>query len=144
MGSKRTAEDVLNAYIQEYQGKFVVVKFGEKAGVLAAFSDGSIVGKNTTRAEVMGRVEHGATIGNIDLYIEERLLRAYCSAMSFSYNTFKEQLSRSFRLSYVQRKDLLAKTDGPPMRVRALQITRRTDEEDDVLTVPTLVPVAVG
>jgi hypothetical protein len=143
-GGKRTAEDVLNAYVQEYQGKLVVVKFGERAGVMAAFSDGSIVGRNTTRSEVMGRVEHGATIGNIDLYIEERLLRAYCSAMSFSYATFREQLSRSFRVSYVQRKDLMAKTDGPPMRVRALQITRRIDEEDDVLTLPTLVPVAIS
>ena len=144
VGSKRTAEDVLNAYVQEYQGKLVVVKYGERAGVLAAFSDGSIVGKNTTRAEVMGRVEHGATLGNIDLYIEERLLRAYCSTMSFSYTTFKEQLSRSFRVSFVQRKDLMSKTDGPPMRVRALQITRRIDEEDDVLTLPTIIPVAVS
>lgn len=143
-GSKRTAEDVLNSFIQEYQGKFVVVKFGEKAGVLAAFSDGSIVGKNTTRAEVMGRVEHGATIGNIDLYIEERLLKAYCSAMSFSYTTFKEQLSRVFRISFVLRKDLLAKTDGPPMRVRAMQITSRADDGDNVITVPTVVPVAVS
>jgi hypothetical protein len=137
---KRSAEDVLNAYIQEYQGKFVVVKFGEKAGVAAAFSDGSIVGKNTTRAEVMGRVEHVS--GAVEFYIEERLLRAYCSTMSFSYNTFREQIAKEFIVGYVQRKDLLAKTDGPPMRVTAIKITRRADDIDDAILQP-LVPVAV-
>ena len=142
-GGKRSAEDVLNAYVQEYQGKFVVVKYGERASVLAAFSDGSVVGRNTTKSEVMGRVEHGATIGNTDVYIEERLLRAYCSTMSFSYTTFKEQLSRTFTVSHVQRKDMLGKTDGPPMRVTALKITRRTDEVDDVLA-RELIPVAIG
>jgi hypothetical protein len=140
---KRTAEDVLNAYIQEYQGKFVVVKFGEKAGVMAAFSDGSIVGKNTTRAEIMGRVEHGVGGGGVDFYIEERLLRAYCSTMSFSYSTFRDQISRQFIVSFMQRKDMLAKTDGPPMRVNAVKITRRADDIDDVILQP-LVPVAVS
>jgi hypothetical protein len=143
-GSKRTAEDVLNSYIQEYQGKFVVVKYGEKAGVLAAFSDGSIVGKNTTRSEVMGRVEHGASMGNIDLFIEERLLRAYCSAMSFSYAAFKDQLSRTFKISFLHRKDLMAKTDGPPMRVSAIQISSRADDADNILTIQPVVPLAVS
>lgn len=141
-GGKRTAEDVLNAYIQEYQGKFVIVKFGEKAGVLAAFSDGSIVGKNTTRTEIMGRVEHGVGGGGVDFFIEERLLRAYCSAMSFSYNTFREQISAQFIVSFMQRKDMLAKTDGPPMRVSAVKITRRAEDVDDVILQP-LVPVAI-
>jgi hypothetical protein len=140
---KRTAEDVLNAYIQEYQGKFVVVKFGEKTGVLAAFSDGSIVGKNTTRAEIMGRVEHGVGGGGVDFYIEERLLRAYCSAMSFSYTTFRDQISKQFITSFMQRKDMMAKTDGPPMRVSAVKITRRADDVDDVILQP-LIPVAIS
>jgi hypothetical protein len=134
---------VLNAYIQEYQGKFVVVKFGEKTGVLAAFSDGSIVGKNTTRAEIMGRVEHGVGGGGVDFYIEERLLRAYCSAMSFSYTTFRDQISKQFITSFMQRKDMMAKTDGPPMRVSAVKITRRADDVDDVILQP-LVPVAIS
>jgi hypothetical protein len=140
---KRTAEDVLNAYIQEFQGKFVVVKFGEKAGVSAVFSDGSIVGKNTTRSEVMGRVEHGVGGGGVDFYIEERLLRSYCSAMSFSYNTFREQISKLFITNFMQRKDMMAKTDGPPMRVNTVKITRRADDIEDAILQP-LVPVAVG
>lgn len=143
ISGKRTAEDVLNSYIQEYQGKFVVVKYGDKAGVAAAFSDGSIVGKNTTRAEIMGRVEHGASSGGIDFYIEERLMRAYCSAMSFSYSTFREQIAKQFITSFVTRKDMLGKTDGPPMRVNAIKITRRADDVEDVL-IPTIVPVAIS
>ena len=133
---KRTAEDVLNAYIQEYQGKFVVVKFGEKAGVMAAFSDGSIVGKNTTRAEIMGRVEHGVGGGGVDFYIEERLLRAFCSNRSFSYATFLTEIRTAFTVHQVPRKDLLAKTDGPPMRVTALKLTAHADTLDDELLRP--------
>ena len=57
----RTAEDVLNTYIQEFQGKFVVVKYGEKASPAAMFGDGTTIGRSTTRAEVMGRAEHGVT-----------------------------------------------------------------------------------
>jgi hypothetical protein len=144
LGSKRTAEDVLNSYIQEYQGKLVVVKYGDSAGLAASFSDGSIVSKNTTRTEVMGRVEHGVTAGCVDFYIEERLLRAYCSNMSFSYATFKGQLERLFNVSYVQRKDLMAKTDGPHMRVAAMRISRRITETDDAVIVHAPVPVAVG
>jgi len=60
-GGSVNAEDVLNSYIQENQGKFVVVKYGERSGLLAHFQDGTEVGRNTARQEVMGRVEHGHT-----------------------------------------------------------------------------------
>ncbi|MFM7010719.1 MAG: DUF927 domain-containing protein [Betaproteobacteria bacterium] len=135
-GGKRTAEDVLNAYIQEYQGKFVVVKYGEKAGPAAMFSDGSSVGKTTTRAEVMGRVEHGVSPGTVDFYIEERLLRAFCSNMSFSYATFRQEIASTFSVYTAPRKDMLAKTDGPPMRVTAIKLTANTDSLDETLLKP--------
>jgi hypothetical protein len=88
-------------------------------------------------------VEHGVVMGQIDFYIEERLLRSYCSNMSFSYNTFKQQLSETFSVSHVQRKDMLSKTDGPPMRVPAVKISRNINEVDDVLLQP-LVPLATS
>jgi hypothetical protein len=135
-GGKRSAEDVLNSYIQEYQGKFVVVKFGEKASPAAMFGDGSSVGRTTTRAEVMGRVEHGVSPGYVDFYIEERLLRAFCSNMSFSYATFLTEIRTAFTVHQVPRKDLLAKTDGPPMRVTALKLTAHADTLDDELLRP--------
>ena len=141
-GGKRTADDVLNAYIQEYQGSLVVVKFGEKAGPLAHFHDGAIIGKNTTKREVMGRVEHGVTAGAIDFYIEERLLRAFCSNMSFGYVNFKRQMEALHSVSYMPRKDMMAKTDGPPMRVAVMKISRHETSLDEELLNP--IPLAAG
>lgn len=141
-GGKRTAEDVLNAYIQEYQGKFVIVKFGEKAGPAAMFGDGTSVGRTTTRQEVMGRVEHGVSPGCIDFYIEERLLRAFCSNMSFSYTTFKAEIAHIFSVYQAPKKDMLAKTDGPPLRVMALKLTANANTLDDAILLPVSVVAA--
>jgi len=132
-GGKRTAEDVLNAYIQEYQGKFVVVKYGDKASPAAMFTDGTSVGRSTTRAEVMGRVEHGVSPGTVDFYIEERLLRAFCSNMSFSYTTFKTEIGQWFTAYPGTKKDMLSKTEGPPMRVTTLKLTANSNAIDDAI-----------
>ena len=140
LGSKRTAEDVLNAYIQEYQGKFVVVRYGEKASPAAMFGDGTSVGKQTTRAEVMGRVEHGVTQGGVDFYIEERLMRMFCSNMSFSYTNFKADIAKMFTVTHIAKKDMMSKTEGPPMRVSALKISRHIHTLEDAI----LQPVPVG
>lgn len=132
-GGHRSAEDVLNAFVQEYQGKFVVVKFGDKAGPLAHLGDGSMVDRNTTRSEVMGRVEHGVTAGHIDFFIEERMLKSYCSNMSFGYDNFKRQIANEFTVSYVLKKDMMARTSAPPMRVSAMHISRKVTESDEAL-----------
>ena len=141
-GGKRTAEDVLNAYTQEFQGKFVIVKYGEKASPAAMFGDGTSVGKTTTRQEVMGRVEHGVNPGYVDFYIEERLLRAFCSNMSFSYTTFKEEIARSFIVQQVVKKDMMSKTDGPPMRVSTLRLSANISTLDDAILQS--IPVGAG
>ena len=135
-GSYRTAEDVLNAFVQEYQGKFVVVKYGAQAGPLAHLGDGSMVDRNTTRAEVMGRVEHGVTIGHVDFFIEERLLKSFCSNMSFGYANLVRQLKEIFTVSYVQKKDMMSKTSAPPMRVSAIHISRKITDTDEAIINP--------
>jgi hypothetical protein len=135
-GSYRSAEDVLNAFVQEYQGKFVVVRYGEKAGPLAHLGDGSMVDKNTTRAEVMGRVEHGVTAGHVDFFIEERMLKSFCSNMSFGYANFKRYLEAQFTVSYIAKKDMMSKTSAPPMRVTAMKISRAVTEVDETLINP--------
>jgi hypothetical protein len=142
-GGKRSAEDVLNAYIQEYQGKFVVIKYGEKASPAAMFGDGTSVGKQTTRSEVMGRVEHGVTEGGVDFYIEERLMRMFCSNMSFSYTNFKSDIAKLFTVTFISKKDMMSKTEGPPMRVAAIKISRHIHNLEDVVLQP-VIPVAVG
>ena len=135
-GSYRTAEDVLNAFVQEYQGKFVVVRYGAQAGPLAHLGDGSLVDRNTTRAEVMGRVEHGVTAGHVDFFIEERLLKSFCSNMSFGYTNFKRQLEEQFTVSYISKKDMMSKTSAPPMRVTAMKISRSITEADETIINP--------
>ena len=130
---------------RSHQGKFVVVKYGEKGGVLAHFHDGAVVGKGTTRNEVMGRVEHGVTEGCIDLYIEERLLRTYCSNMSFSYNTFKEEMQALYPIAYSPKKDMMSKTEAPPMRVAVMKITKRVYDDDSAPAIQhEAVPLAVS
>ena len=104
------------------------------------FGDGTSVGKTTTRQEVMGRVEHGVSPGCIDFYIEERLLRAFCSNMSFSYTTFKTEIAQIFSVYQASKKDMLSKTDGPPLRVTALKLTANANTLDDAL----LLPVSMG
>lgn len=125
----RTAEDVLNGYTSKYYGNLVIVKFHEKGSVLAELGNGEAIDASTTRSNVMGRIEHGVTPGHIDYYIEERLLKAYCSTMSFGYADFKRQLEALFSVTQMPKKDMMARTKGPQMRVSVLRISRRIDEE---------------
>jgi hypothetical protein len=132
----RSAEDVLNSFTQEYYGNFIIVKFNSTEGVLAELGNGGAIDASTTRTKIMGRIEHGATVGFTDYYIEERLLKAFCSTMSFGYADFKKYLEEQFMVSYMPKKDMTAKTKGPPMRVSVMKITRRSDEEDYTGNVP--------
>jgi hypothetical protein len=126
----RSAEDVLNTFTREYYGNLIVVKYGATEGVLAELGGGGAIDASTTRSHVMGRIEHGVTAGCIDYFIEERLLKAFCSSMSFGYSDFKRQLEDLFVVSHMAKKDMMAKTKGPQMRVPVLKITRRIDEDD--------------
>jgi len=126
----RSAEDVLNSFTREYYGNLIVVKFGATEGILAELGGGGAIDASTTRSQVMGRIEHGVTAGCIDYFIEERLLKAFCSSMSFGYSDFKRQLEGLFVVTHMAKKDMMAKTKGPQMRVPVLKITRRIDEDD--------------
>ena len=134
--SSRNAEDVLNAFTREYYGNFIIVKYNEASGVLAELGNGTAIDASTTRSNVMGRIEHGVTAGHIDYYIEERLLKTFCSTMSFGYADFKRQLESLFAVSHMQKKDLMAKTKGPQMRVGVLKITRKIDDEEATNILP--------
>jgi hypothetical protein len=50
--------------------------------------------------------------------------------MSFGYSDFKRQLEGLFVVTHIAKKDMMAKTKGPQMRVPVLKITRRIDEDD--------------
>jgi hypothetical protein len=126
--SVRTAEDILNAYTREFYGKFVVIR-ADAAGQLIADLGKDLQGKTSTKNTVMGRIEHGIRNTNyVDYFIEETLLRRHCASMSFGYEDFKRQMEgmqkapANFVIKY-GRKDLLAKTDGPVMRVPVMHIS---------------------
>jgi len=128
--SSRSAEDILNSFTREFYGNFIVVKFGASGGILAEMGNGGAIDASTTRSHVMGRVEHGVVPDHIDYYIEERLLKSFCSSMSFGYSDFKRQLEALFMVTYLPKKDMMAKTKGPQMRVPVIKITRKVEDDE--------------
>jgi hypothetical protein len=126
----RAAEDVLNSYTGENYGKFVVVKRSD-GSLLAQLGGNQEIDQSITRTSVAGRIEHEITPGFVDYYIEESLLKAYCATMSFGYKAFVTQLSDTtgFMVERI-KKDMTSKTKGPPMRVNALKIRRRSGDWD--------------
>lgn len=127
---KRTAEDVLNAFTREHFGQFVVVKMSDGA-LMAALGSGQVIDQTITRSKIMGRVEHGVTKKNyVEYFIEEQVLKAHCVSMSFGYKQFIDQISKTdgYVVEY-QRKDMMAKTKGPQMRVRAISISRPLEDD---------------
>lgn len=129
--SSRDAEDVLNSFTRDNYGSFIVVKHVEGGGILAELGHGGVVDQSITRSRIMGRVEHGMTPDHIDYFIEEQLLRSYCSSMSFGYTDFKRQLGMMFSVTHMPKKDMTAKTKGPQMRVSVLKISRRISDMDE-------------
>ena len=130
--SARTAEDVLNSFTRDNYGSFVVIKPGSN-GLMAELGSGNQIDQTITRNKVLGRVEHELTPGFIDYYIEEQLLKAYCASMSFGYASFKRGIEDMFIVEYL-KKDMMARTKGPQMRVQVMKIRRRVEEVDESIT----------
>jgi hypothetical protein len=142
--SVRTAEDVLNAYTRDNYGSFVVLWKTDDKRILTAWGTGDTVEKSITRNKVLGRIEHNTLqTGFVEYFIEEQLLKQHCVSMSFGYADFKKQLEAKvgWHVSYT-KKDMLAKTNGPNMRVNVMHISRRADDIDEA-ELP-LVPPAAG
>jgi hypothetical protein len=126
----RTAEDVLNAFTRENYGQFVVIRQSNGA-LLAALGSGQEIDQTVTRSKVMGRVEHGINKKNyVEYFIEEQMLKSHCVAMSFGYDAFKKQIQAmpGYTVGF-ERKDMMAKTRGPQMRVRTICIGRPIEED---------------
>ena len=135
----RTAEDVLNAFIRDNYGYFVVLRVDrEKRELLAHLGSGQAIDQSITRNKVMGRVEHQVSkVGHVEFFIEEQVIKAHCVAMSFGYDRFKQQIAGT--PGYVvqfMRKDMMARTKGPQMRVRAMSISRPVTSDDETELLP--------
>ena len=132
----RSAEDVLNAFTRENYGQFVVVRQSD-GKLLAALGSGETIDQTITRSRVMGRVEHSIEKKNyVEYFIEEHVMKAHCVALSFGYEMFKKQLiaTPGYIVSFV-RKDMMAKTRGPQMRVRTVCISRPMTEDESAVPV---------
>ena len=127
--SVRTAEDVLNTYISDNYGSFIVIKKSD-GRLLASWGEDGTVDKSVTKAKVLGRVEHGLLrAGYREFYIEESMLKKHCVSMSFGYDEFKSQMEAMFPVTYI-KKDMLSKTNGPMMRVNVMHLTFKEDVFD--------------
>jgi len=129
----RTAEDVLNTFTREHYGSFVVIK-RSNGSLLAELGSGEQIDRSTTRSKVMGRVEHDIEKrGYVEFFLEEQVIKAHCVAMSFGYEDFKRQIAQApNHVIKFLRKDMMSKTNGPPMRIRAISVMRPFTSDDEV------------
>jgi len=128
--SARSAEDVLNAFIQDSYGTFVIVR-KDGVGKIKSELGEDMTTRHSTRGRIMGRIEINAELGEARLFVEERIFRMHCSSMSFGYEDFKRQYTTfvkqkiaegmAYQVQFGVRKNMLANTDGVAMRVSAAQ-----------------------
>lgn len=139
--SVRSAEDILNAYIRENHGRFVVVR-RDVDGELKTELGLDLASKTSTRTVVMGRVEHDTRNAQyVEFFVEENMLKQHCAAMSFGYSDLKRGLEglkqEGFSARFGARKDMLARVDGPSLRVNVMHLSipkARIDEESSTLS----------
>ena len=133
----RNAEDVLNAFTRDNYGRFVVVK-RSSGGLMAQLGSGEAIDQSITRSTVMGRVEHGIERpGFVDYFIEESVMRSHCVSMSFGYEDFRRQIAMvDGYVVKMLRKDMMARTKGPQMRVHSLCISRREEIDNSAEILP--------
>ena len=132
--SVMSVEDVLNSYTRENYGGFIVIRKAD-GRLNVSWGDGETVDKSITRSKVLGRVEHGVVEpGWTEYYIEEQLMKRHCVAMSYGYDEFREQIAQRFTTTFV-KKDMMARTNGPNMRVNAIHIRRPQDEHESIVAV---------
>ena len=122
--SVRTAEDVLNSYIENHYGHFVIIKKEDDGRILAKWQGTSdVADRSLTKTKVLGRVEIGIQHPDFrEFFIQESMLQKHCSDMSFGYDEFKTQIAQLYKVTYI-KKNMLAKTNGPVMRVNAMHMT---------------------
>jgi len=116
-----TALDLLNRYVADNSGAFVHVRSGVITQSLLDFGK---LSPTSPRGAVRGRVEHNVKEDRTDFYVEEKLLRIHCADAGVGYNAFIKELQTQAAVAVI-RKDLLAGTAGPVMRVSCVRLTQK-------------------
>jgi len=130
--NKVFAIDVLNDYVREHHGQFVKIQ-GDSP--IAKLHNGAEIRPDSARSAIRGRVEYEVTAGFTDFFVEIRMLKAHCAEMNRSYIDFVHDLQGVATVAEV-RRDLLANTRGPSLRVKCLKITRASATTDAAQTDP--------
>jgi hypothetical protein len=115
------AMDILNAYIRENNQHFIQVESSVIMQNLAG--NNFAITPSSDRRLVRGRVERHVTPGVEDLFIEAKMLKMHCASLNRGYASFIKELSTVALVEEV-RKDLLAGTKGPTMRVLVVKVSR--------------------
>ena len=121
-----TALDLLNRYIADNTGAFVHVKQGLVTQSLVDFGRAS---PTSPKGAVRGRVEHNMAAGESVFYVEEKLLRIHCADAGVGYTSFIKELTGQTSVA-ITRRDLLAGTSGPAMRVSCVVVTQKLEKDD--------------
>ena len=116
-----TAIDLLHRYIADNNGSFVKVKAGIITQSLIDFGK---LTPDSPKGAVRGRVEYDTATETANFYVEEKLLRKHCAEAGLGYTSFLAELSVQATVIVDKRKDLLAGTNGPSMRVKCVQIVQ--------------------
>jgi hypothetical protein len=118
--NQSSAMDIFNAYVREHHGHFVGT---EGSIVMQNLLGGAAISPSSTKSAVRGRLERNVTPGYTDFYVEVKMLRMHCAELGVGYSEFLEELGHSATLSE-GRKDLLAGTPAPSMRVLCIKVSR--------------------
>lgn len=121
-GSKRAAEDILFAYIGENYPKMVAVAPNKGSELMRTLGGQPNEELTLTRSAVMGRVEKGNTKGYVDVFIEQKLIKNFCSRSDFGYSDFKIGMEAKYAVDILKKNMLAGTKAGAPMRVTAIHI----------------------
>ena len=116
-----TAIDLIHRYIADNNGSFVKVKSGL---VTQALMDFGKLSPDSPKGAIRGRVEYNTATDTAMFFVEEKLLRVHCAAAGVGFTPFLAELGTQAAVVPGMRKDLLAGTNGPSMRVKCVQITQ--------------------
>jgi hypothetical protein len=129
--SVRTVNDVVVEYLRDNAKGLLLVRPDDvtKMKVVSMSGYGRTLA-DSIRGEITGRVEVGVkSEGWVDMFVEENVMKKWCSAMSFSYLDFKSRVSEleNTKVTFV-KKNLLADTHLPEMRVNVICISKRESD----------------
>lgn len=128
--SVRSVNDVVTEYLRDNaKGLLFVQPDDTKAKVVSMSGYGRKLA-DSIRGEITGRVEVGIkSEGWVDMYVEENIMKKWCSSMSFSYQDFKARVSEmeNTKVTFT-KKNLLSDTHLPEMRVNTICISKRESD----------------